>query len=124
MPDRPWTAGDVEKMLSNPVYAGIGPFPALVDDAFWISVQLQALRLNGPRRTLMSIRRAVLDTFPRGVAVVQSKRWAQENEPRIAEVGPEQFFAHLLAELRAELRDVPAEYTAPVFGFQLHPPPE
>lgn len=31
-----WTSAKVLALLANPVYAGIGPFPQIVDDELWI----------------------------------------------------------------------------------------
>lgn len=37
-----WTPAKVLAMLANPVYAGIGPFPQILDDELWIKgIRLQ-----------------------------------------------------------------------------------
>lgn len=58
------TAEDVEKILTNPVYVGIGPFPQLVDEALWISAAKKAIKQRGADRFFRSMFQALRETFP------------------------------------------------------------
>ena len=53
--DRDWQDGEwnevmVTGLLCNPVYAGIEPFPALVEDRQWIEAGVQLVKENGLRQ--------------------------------------------------------------------------
>jgi hypothetical protein len=44
-----------EKMIGNPVYAGIPPFPAIVDDKTWIAAGVKMVENVGLRRYLVDV---------------------------------------------------------------------
>ncbi len=47
MENKNWTAEDVKKILTNPVYAGMGPFPQIVSDELWIKAFIKAMNELG-----------------------------------------------------------------------------
>lgn len=47
-----WTVNDVRKIIINPVYAGVGEYPALISDDQWLAGNTALLREIGPRRFL------------------------------------------------------------------------
>lgn len=42
-------------MFCNPVYAGIGPFPALVDDETWIRAAAKQIEEHGSEQFLVNL---------------------------------------------------------------------
>lgn len=63
---REFTAEDVADMISNPVYAGIGPYPPIVDDDQWVAAALVGINEHGAdaflRRMLRVLRGAMQNT--------------------------------------------------------------
>jgi hypothetical protein len=58
--DRGWSEGEwneamVGGILCNPVYAGIPPFPAMVDDQTWINTGVKLAREIGLRQYLVNL---------------------------------------------------------------------
>lgn len=49
------TEAKVRGIISNPVYAGIGPFPALVSDETWIRSAAKLVREEGPEQFLVNM---------------------------------------------------------------------
>lgn len=45
----------VRGMICNPVYAGFGPFPSLIDEETWIRAATQAIREQGPEQFLVNM---------------------------------------------------------------------
>lgn len=61
---RPWTEADVVQVLTNPVYAGIGPYPALVPDDTWVTAVAKLILERGADPVLREILRNLRDAFP------------------------------------------------------------
>ena len=95
---------NVSEMIHNPVYTGIGPFPRIIDDEMWIKCMARSVEYNGPERAYLKMTEAVERSF--GISAIAEMR-ARESLSRlkeeIAQVGPEQFFANLLRNLRRRL---------------------
>ena len=49
------TAETVKGMLVNPLYAGAGPFPAIVDDAQWVAACKRLLQEDTPEQFLVNL---------------------------------------------------------------------
>jgi hypothetical protein len=49
------TEAKVRGIICNPVYAGIGPFPALVSDETWIRSAAKLIREEGPEQFLVNM---------------------------------------------------------------------
>ena len=47
-----WTQGGVEDVICNPLYTGVGPFPALIDDTTYVRAAAKMIREIGPERYL------------------------------------------------------------------------
>jgi hypothetical protein len=61
--DELFTAGGVAWVLSNPIYAGIDPFPALIDEKTWIAAfKLQCERV-GIELSLRAMLTALRQTY-------------------------------------------------------------
>jgi hypothetical protein len=45
----------VKGILTNPLYAGAGPFPALVSDAQWVAAALRLLKEEPPEQFLVNL---------------------------------------------------------------------
>lgn len=112
-----WTAGDVRRVVNNPVYVGIGPFPQILDEDDWIAAQCEMISREGARKTLRHIKTVLNETFPAGVATVSGEAWVEESVDAIKKLGPDAFFRQLISKLRTELKHVPAAETVPVLGY-------
>ena len=49
------TPADILGMICNPVYAGIGPYPALMSDEEWVAAAAKAIRKEGPEQFLVNM---------------------------------------------------------------------
>jgi hypothetical protein len=58
-----WTPGLVKGALLNPVYTGLGPFPALVDEETWVAACLKTMEREGVKQTLVNILFLLKETF-------------------------------------------------------------
>lgn len=50
-----WTAEKVRAFFCNPVYAGVGGYPQMVDDETWVRAAAQSLRADGPEQWLVNM---------------------------------------------------------------------
>lgn len=60
-----FTAEQVRGMTQNPIYAGVPPFPSLVDDATWVGANINILKEDGPRQYLVNLLHILRETFSR-----------------------------------------------------------
>lgn len=44
---RQFTERDVQRMSSNPMYAGVGIYPAMVPEEMWIATTIRAIKDHG-----------------------------------------------------------------------------
>jgi hypothetical protein len=98
-----WTETDVQNIVNNPVYVGIGPFPAIVDDDTWIKAQISNAEETGIRQTLTNIRKTLQETLGREVSCISHPEWIDESIQEIKMEGAATFFRQLLSQLRLEL---------------------
>jgi hypothetical protein len=49
------TPEKVRSLFCNPLYAGFGPFPALIDDEIWVRAAAHAIREHGPEQFLVNM---------------------------------------------------------------------
>lgn len=49
------TPAEVRGMISNPIYAGMGPFPALITDEEWVAAAVQAIKKEGAEQFLVNL---------------------------------------------------------------------
>ena len=50
-----WTEEDVRGIVSNPVYAGVGPHPSLVNDEVWIQAAIKQIEEVGAPQFLVNM---------------------------------------------------------------------
>jgi hypothetical protein len=53
--DSEWTEAAVRGIICNPIYAGIGPYPALIDDKAWVRAASSAIDQDGKEQFLVNI---------------------------------------------------------------------
>lgn len=49
------TPETMRSLICNPIYAGVGPFPALVDDEMWIHAAAQMIENEGSEQFLVNM---------------------------------------------------------------------
>lgn len=49
------TPEKLRAMFCNPIYAGIGPYPTLVDDETWVRAATRLIRDEGPEQFLVNM---------------------------------------------------------------------
>ena len=49
------TPAEIRGMVCNPVYAGMGPFPALVSDEQWVAAAATAINKEGAEQFLVNL---------------------------------------------------------------------
>jgi len=54
-PPHEWTPEAIKGILVNPIYAGVGPFPALVDDAAWVRAGAKVIEEEGAEQFLVNL---------------------------------------------------------------------
>jgi hypothetical protein len=93
-----WTADQVLLMVANPLYAGIGRFPPIVEDALWLDAFVRLVRDLGADRACGAVRMALAETFsplPHAVA-----GWPAHGVSELAGAPARAVGERLLADLR------------------------
>jgi hypothetical protein len=54
----------VKGILVNPIYAGVGPFPRLVEDAAWARACARLIAEEGPEQFLVNLLYVLRECFP------------------------------------------------------------
>ena len=49
------TAAKMRSLMCNPIYAGMGPFPALVDDETWVRAASRMIETEGAEQFLVNM---------------------------------------------------------------------
>lgn len=95
MASRQWTAQDIENIRLNPIYVGMGPYPATVSEELWIAGTLLDIQRKGAVYTIRRIFELWGETF--GLATN-----AQDYADYVDKVKqePEAALRQLLADLR------------------------
>jgi hypothetical protein len=60
-----WTEEQVRGILCNPIYAGIGPFPALISDKRWIRAAAKMIAEDGEVQFLVNLLYVLRESFER-----------------------------------------------------------
>lgn len=89
-----WTPSAVRDMLTNPVYTGMGPYPAIIRDEDWLDANTKLIEEDGSEVVIRSILARFQETFP-GLQVPDVKLLV-----RHATQGPRETLLRLLVELR------------------------
>ena len=95
---------DISRIIHNPVYTGIGPFPRLIDDDMWVKCMTKSVEKNGLEGAYLKMTEAVEESF--GISAIAEMRVNESFsglKRKMKRVGPEQFFADLLRNLRRSL---------------------
>lgn len=50
-----WTEADVNTLLTNPIHAGVGPFPRIVSDERWVDAATKLVWDYGPRQYFVNL---------------------------------------------------------------------
>lgn len=53
----------IKGILVNPIYAGVGPYPALVDDATWVRCSAKLIAEEGPEQFLVNLLYVLRESF-------------------------------------------------------------
>ena len=56
-----WTPGQVRAVITNPIYAGVGPYPGIVDDEIWIRTGAKDIREHGLEDFISQVRGGLID---------------------------------------------------------------
>ena len=51
----PPSVEEVRGIICNPIYAGLGEFPALISDEQWVEAAVKAIEEDGPRQFLVNM---------------------------------------------------------------------
>lgn len=54
----------IRGLICNPVYAGLGPFPAMVTDEQWIRAAAKLIAAEGAEQFLVNLLSVLRETFP------------------------------------------------------------
>jgi hypothetical protein len=98
-----WTEQHVREILHNPIYVGMGPFPALIDEATWIACQERLFRNEGVQPTLQHIRQVLTATLGTMPSCMAAPDWLECAAAEIARRSAPAYFGDLFACLREEL---------------------
>lgn len=80
-----WKTSEVRWIISNPVYAGMGPYPSLVSDELWVSGAEGAIKEDGLRQFLVNMLRALRDSLGEAGSVVYTPLDAEDRPVEGAE---------------------------------------
>ncbi len=58
-----FTPAEIRGMVCNPVYAGFGPYPALVSDEQWVAAAKTAIKKEGTEQFLVNLLHMLRETF-------------------------------------------------------------
>lgn len=58
-----FTPEEIRGMVCNPVYAGIGAFPAVVSDEQWVAAATMAIQKEGAEQFLVNLLHVLRETF-------------------------------------------------------------
>ncbi len=61
-----FTSAEIRGMVSNPVYAGMGPYPALVTDEQWVAAAATAIKKEGAEQFLVNLLYMLRQTLDEG----------------------------------------------------------
>ncbi len=63
------TAEEVKGMICNPVYAGIGPYPQIVDDDTWVRAAARMIKEDGAEQFLVNMLYVLRQTMGTGAPI-------------------------------------------------------
>ena len=94
---------EVRRILSNPIYVGIGPFPAIIAEDLWIRAQVRLVEEHGVRPRLRAIRTALHESLGYQLPRLATRTWLDESYSAVATEGLEAFLRRFIAQVRADV---------------------
>lgn len=58
-----FTVEDIQGVLTNPIYAGLGPYPALIDDETYVAAAAHLIREQGAEQFLVNLLAVLREAF-------------------------------------------------------------
>lgn len=72
-----FTAEDMRGLLTNPIYAGLGPYPQIIADEVYVAAAARLIREQGPEQFLVNLltvlREALGSPFDQGAEPPQAE---------------------------------------------------
>ena len=99
-----WTPSALRDMLTNPIYTGMGPYPAIIQDNDWLDANAKLIEEDGSEVVIRSIMARFQETFP-GLQVPDVDLLVQHAPQQ----GPRETLLRLLAELKSRASTVVGE---------------
>jgi hypothetical protein len=65
-PSHEWTEEAVRGMVINPIYAGVGPFPRMVEDDAWVHACARLIEEEGAEQSLVNLLYVLRESFNAG----------------------------------------------------------
>lgn len=96
----PFSGDDILDMVCNPVYAGMGPFPAIVTDDQWVAAVARVIESHGVETVLQRVVRNLNNAFGREDLVPDPQTWAESTAELFREHGAETMLRGMLIVLR------------------------
>ncbi len=59
----PFTEEEIRGFFSNPIYAGVGPFPALTSDEEWVACAASCIKEEGAEQFLVNMLHLLRKSF-------------------------------------------------------------
>ncbi len=59
---------EVRGLFCNPIYAGVGPYPQIIDDETWVAAAAAVIRDEGPEQFLVNMLYVLRQSLGTGVA--------------------------------------------------------
>jgi len=59
----PWTEEEARGLICNPIYAGLGPFPGILNDEEWVKSAAKAIANDGIEQFLVNLLHLLRQTF-------------------------------------------------------------
>jgi len=105
-----WTVSNLQRMFANPVYAGVGQYPATVDESTWLKAATLQIGDVGARTYLYTLRDELAKALRASGQMLPN--WMRDQDwPAAAaaecEPEPESYLRRLLKQLRHELGGTP-----------------
>ena len=88
----------VEDIICNPIYVGIGPYPALITDEQWSEAGTIAIKQYGLERYMANVLDCVEMAF--GEPFPEREQWVKAAEKQVKSDGARDFLHDLLKHLR------------------------
>jgi hypothetical protein len=100
---RQFTAEDVRRVLANPIYVGMGPFPAVAEEDLWIKGNVRRMEEEGIQETFAFILKMFQESVP-DLDPPEPDTYVDE-----AKENPSDALRHLLGDLRDLVGEPPGQ---------------